>query len=885
MNTSNKNKGSITIFVAIIIPVIVTFFFTMVDFTRIVGARNQINMAAENAIESALGSYDSDLYGNYGLLAFKGNDEIKESIREVVKKNLYADNSYQNSFYGYEITDDNIAVDFKGSLFERNIFEEQMIRAMKYQGATNLTLGALTKFTELGKVSEQAEAADELEKLNKDIEKFNEKLEKIEEAKESIKELAKVVFKNFYLVDSIPKYIEEFKDISSSEVNEEQQNFIKQCVTFAGEEFLLKDINITNALTVKFMKYIITAYDKYPLPEVEESDDSSSDDEDDEEESVEKNDEILDSKLSNELDDWCDELIDKFKESLDFDGIKEKLNNGLVAIQYIKDHKGELDSKIAQYESTYLTAENLSGTQYENMNVNTGTYYGNIKSDIDNIKAKLGSLQLDLYAQIFLEGEVIIDLVLSNVETYSSRMDEIEATIDEDSLSESEYEELESYFISMKVEIGLGKEDSINSGNYIKLAKAMVKSLSKNNKLKNSLSTQLKALNNLPVEVINHGLGGLVFTIDPVTLANEGAKNFWNFFKNAKLDLDSLTGVLSNLPGDASIDGDVVSAMPGNNEGDLVPANMTSEEFNNSIKDSGIFHTNGLLGQVRTFFGEVADFANNPLNESLDKLYLIEYIMTYFKNMVDVDTRMPVEYDGDTVLENEIEAIAFNVSYSDFANKSMAVTTIGSVRTILNFISLWNNRDVRIILDSIEASIPLGIGAGIKYSILVGWSLLETRYDLLDIFRGYSVPIIKTQEQWVTKLWINGIVIDRVEQWDDMLIEQIEANVDILVQYPENKEDEYNNKNTGGVKLDYTDICRMLLLVSTKDKLVTRSGNIIYANLNDSNRHFNATEYFTGIKTSVGSDIKKWFNVETFNATGSNGGFRIRPIEIEKSYD
>lgn len=30
--------------------------------------------------------------------------------------------------------------------------------------------------------------------------------------------------------------------------------------------------------------------------------------------------------------------------------------------------------------------------------------------------------------------------------------------------------------------------------------------------------------------------------------------------------------------------------------------------------------------------------------------------------------------------------------------------------------------------------------------------------------------------------------------------------------------------------------------------------------------------------------IKKWFNAEIFNATGNNGGFKIHPIEIEKSY-
>ena len=60
MHTSN-NKGSITIFVALIIPTLIAFLFTMIDFTRFIGARNQVKMASYNAIESALGSYNSDL--------------------------------------------------------------------------------------------------------------------------------------------------------------------------------------------------------------------------------------------------------------------------------------------------------------------------------------------------------------------------------------------------------------------------------------------------------------------------------------------------------------------------------------------------------------------------------------------------------------------------------------------------------------------------------------------------------------------------------------------------------------------------------------------------------------------------------------------------------
>ena len=572
------------------------------------------------------------------------------------------------------------------------------------------------------------------------------------------------------------------------------------------------------------------------------------------------------------MDDWCDELIDDFKGSIDFDGIKEKLNDGLVAIQYIQGHKGELDSEIAQYENTHLTAENLSDV-----------YYQNIKADIDSIKAKLGSLSLELYALVFAEGEVIIDLVLSNVETYSSKMDEIEATINENSLSEREYEELESYFISMKSEVGLGENDSINSSKYIELAKKMVRNLRNNNILKNSLPTQLQSLKNLPGEVVNHGLGGLVFEIDPVTLATEGAKNFWNFFKDAILDSNSLAGILANLPGDGAIDESVISAMPGNNAGDLVPADMTIDEFNNSVKNNGIFSTNDSLGQDTSIFRKIAELVCNTGNEVLDQLYLVEYIMTYFKDMVDVDTRMPVEYSGDTILENEIEAIINNLSYSDTVNKGIIVSKIMSIRIMLNFIGLMSNKDIMQILSLIEVMGPVGIA--VKYTTMLGWVLMESKYDMMDILRGYSVPIIKNPEEWITKLFMGGQVISRPEQWNDSFILGLTDSSKPVVEKPDNQEGAYNLQDTDTVGLNYADMCRIQLLISSKDKLVTRAGNIIYANLNEGDRHFDCTEYFTGIKTSVGSDIKKWFNAETFNATGNNGGFKIHPIEIEKSYD
>lgn len=875
MSTSN-NKGSITIFVALIIPMIVAFCFTMIDFTRIVGARNQVNMAASNAIESALGNYDSDLYENYGLLAYKGNDEMKSDIKDVIRKNLYTDDQYSNSFYGFEISDSDIDVEFRGNLFNKDVLEEQMIRAMKYQGPTNLVLGALTKFTELGKVSEKADAANDLEKLNKTIGKFEEELEDIEDAKKALMDIALLYFKNYSYIPFIPKYVDTITGVEWSSLADGTKNFIYECAVYGMKSFDLKDINISNALTIKYMKYIITAYDQYPLPQGNTTQGQNNNGTGGDE--VKKNEELLNSTLSNELDNWADYLIDQFTSSLDFDGIKEKLLKGIEAIEYINDNKSTLDSQIAEYESKYLTAGNLSEP-----------YYQNIKTDIDKVKSKLDSLTLTALNENFKNGQKIVDIILSNVATYSSKMDDIESTIGTNTLTEEQYKELENYFKSAKSSVGLDESDSISKGKYIEIAKYMVRGLQNNNTLKNSLPSQLNQLKNMTSVVTNEGIDGIVFNIEPVTAVTEGAKNFWNYFKRLRLNSDSLTSRLSNLPGDKSIDSSIVSGMPSNYSSEMVPKNMTIDEYNDSINNNGLFETNEGIGVDTSIFKTIANLMSSAGNELMDQAFLVEYIMTNFKGMVDTEIRMPVEYSGDTILENEIEAIINNIStYSDFTNKSIMTAKITAVRYVLNFISLLNDKNKMNIIRAVEIAghclIP-GFGRATRWMAILGWTAVETRYDLLDIFRGYTVPILKTSDEWVSDFYVDGERIDIYDE-DDSFNNLIASftEVNITIEVPELTEEPYNNQENI-MSLDYTDMLRIQLLVSSKDKLVSRSGNLIYANLNDADRHFDFREYFIGIKTAVGSDIKKWFNVDTFNANGSNGGFKINKIEIDKGYD
>ena len=272
-------------------------------------------------------------------------------------------------------------------------------------------------------------------------------------------------------------------------------------------------------------------------------------------------------------------------------------------------------------------------------------------------------------------------------------------------LNEIEYKALEEYIKKYKNEAKIGEEDNISKEKYINIVDEMLENLSENSTLKNSLSDQLKKLKKLVPNDLGPGsINKLVFKIDVKTSAMEGAKAIWNFFKSQKIDQESVMDILNSLPS-YSIDSSIVNSMPSKNQEGLVPKEMTLTEFSEQVqKDDdtgGIFNTSKELGQDSSMFSTIASLVSDSANSLLDQLFLVEYIMTNFKGMID-ENIMPAEYDGDTILENEIEAIINNLSYSDGVNKNVMVSKIAAFRTIMNGISLWNDSSKMNILNQIE---------------------------------------------------------------------------------------------------------------------------------------------------------------------------------------
>ena len=75
-----RGKGSISVFVTVIMVPVVFFIGFLVDLSRIKFCGNQAVMAADNYGEAILTDYDNLLKELYGLFALTQNQEGKEAL-------------------------------------------------------------------------------------------------------------------------------------------------------------------------------------------------------------------------------------------------------------------------------------------------------------------------------------------------------------------------------------------------------------------------------------------------------------------------------------------------------------------------------------------------------------------------------------------------------------------------------------------------------------------------------------------------------------------------------------------------------------------------------------------------------------------------------------
>ena len=88
MRLWDDEGGSLVLFMAIVLPVLILFFGVLFDFVRIKYGMNVVNEGVYSSVDSVLADYDKSMYGSYGLFALKGKEyglDFSSMVRNNVK--------------------------------------------------------------------------------------------------------------------------------------------------------------------------------------------------------------------------------------------------------------------------------------------------------------------------------------------------------------------------------------------------------------------------------------------------------------------------------------------------------------------------------------------------------------------------------------------------------------------------------------------------------------------------------------------------------------------------------------------------------------------------------------------------------------------------------
>lgn len=173
-----RSDGTVTVFCALIMMLLVVFFMVLIDMSRILLFQRTTESAVKLSAQSMVSAYDRQLYTKYGLFA-RGGTDSEQLFRQALELNLMNSLSVfsfdqGNDFAAAKLED--IAVFPTEFLGQHQVFERQVLEEMKYKGPIDFTVELLEEWlpiqSAVDKASGLMEVMNELEHLFKEREEL-----------------------------------------------------------------------------------------------------------------------------------------------------------------------------------------------------------------------------------------------------------------------------------------------------------------------------------------------------------------------------------------------------------------------------------------------------------------------------------------------------------------------------------------------------------------------------------------------------------------------------------------------------------------------------------------------------------------------------------------
>ena len=861
-----QEKGVITVFLALIFSVIFVFLCSMIEVTRVNSAKNQLIIASDAAITSALSQFDKELYEEYGLLAYEYSDEIKETVKEIMSENLT-----DSGLFNISVDDDQILVEGDKNPFESNdVFKKQAIYSMKYKGTENLAREVFEEIKELLGAKDVIKESETMEELDEDAEdELGDDIGKMQEGKmAAMKAIIELAKNNSYpnLKEGTISYIEK---ITSDQLLQKYNN---DTIKIALKALINSDKNISKynegvvlekAYSNRYTKMILEMYSKYIDKEKEkyEKDNpipggntTSTDGLSDEEiQAIKKQEEEINKKLKEYED--AKTQISYAISNLDnnFKGIKDEINN--------------LNDDLKKYKKTVTAGidavEDLLSDKKRKTYEKIVNGYGEIASNDESSLKESASDNKKYYVEE-LNTEKLNSIIsdLKNVETLlNTVINEISQIVNNMNLMIKEANEWtinntnNSVFNELNNVIGLEFKGDIA---YIDL----INKICGNSKIKSN-----EKVKSIIEKVQIDTLKGIIISEESkvdVPEENNKFKDFYELFKNNKKDSNSspsLKDVLNNIP----------NGNPGVIDKGGLPNGDSSGKTGGKLSEQ-IEKAEG-MGEISAL-GSLLEAGGG----FVDKLYLMEYIMTNFKDVVqpkEPGKRITELTDNDSKLNFEIEAI-ISGEYNDEKSKTTMKDDFWGIRYILNFVSFMKYTEVKTFIGAVGTTVSAATYGVIpaplvKWAIISTWVGIETNYDVIDLYNGYEVPLIKEKfSEWVSNFGLDIGDFGESDEKLDYVMDTIDSSFDSDAS--KKGGEAYNVQGGEGIKLNYTDLIRFKLLVTDEEKLINRAQDIIVGNKDLQDKY---SLYKSQLEVKVEeSNVNVIFDTPSFSGEGGNHKFK-----------
>lgn len=216
-----ENKGSIALFLALILMPIIIFCGLVTDGVRVAAGKQTLAGAADLAANAALSNYNEVVKDVYGLFAISEDmEELKENLEVYFNNTLtgvadMADVDSETQKLIHELTTNFINADGNGMLEMANAeltvaglegaslanpdeIERQILEYMKYRAPANIAMGIMNKFTMFKSLPKQEKAIETKKEFDESLEGIQ---NAIEEAYKALREYQKAYQDNAAIFD------------------------------------------------------------------------------------------------------------------------------------------------------------------------------------------------------------------------------------------------------------------------------------------------------------------------------------------------------------------------------------------------------------------------------------------------------------------------------------------------------------------------------------------------------------------------------------------------------------------------------------------------------------------------------------------------------------